>query len=154
MMMTISGVALHTTDTFSTILEPQSHPSILLINHDAGLVGTLKLRLTAQGFDVRTASDGLSALEELRRIVPDAIVIDIDAPRAFGVTLAEEMRDWGFPVVLTTAWQDRPVIAGAECLEKPYEISNLVDILSLAIERGKAQAEPPARGIRRRVLPR
>jgi DNA-binding response OmpR family regulator len=152
--MTSSGVAFHTTDTISTIFEHQSHPSILLVNHDAGLAGTLKERLTAQGLEVRTASDGLSALEELRRIVPDAIVIDIDAPRASGVALAEELRDWGFPVVLTTAWRDCPVIAGAECLEKTYEISDLIDVLSLAIERSKAHAEPPARGIRRRVISR
>jgi DNA-binding response OmpR family regulator len=154
MMMTSSGVTFDTTETFSTTVESLSHPSILLVIHDFGLLGTLKEHLTTQGFEVRTASDGLSALEELRRTVPDAIVIDIDAPRASGVALAEELRDWGLPIVLTTSWQDRPVIAGAECLEKPYEISDLIDVLSLAIERSKAHAEPTARGIRRRVISR
>jgi DNA-binding response OmpR family regulator len=151
MIMTISGSAAHTSDTFSTTAASQSHPSILLVNQDARFLGK---RLAAQGFVVRTASDGRSALEELRRTVPDAIVIDIDSPGASGVALAEELRDWGFPIVMTTSWQERPVIASAEFLEKSYKISELVDLLTLAIDQGKAQAQPPAPEIRRHVLSR
>jgi DNA-binding response OmpR family regulator len=151
MMMTISGSAAQTTDTFSTTVASQSHHSILLVNLDARLLGK---RLAARGFVVRTASDGRSALEELRRAVPDAIVIDIDAPSASGITLAEELREWGFPIVITNSCRDRPGIAGAEFLGKPYKISELVDLLTLAIARGKAQAQLPAPGIQRHVLSR
>jgi DNA-binding response OmpR family regulator len=150
-MMTISGSAAHITDTFSATVETQIFPSILLVNQDARLLGK---RLAAQGFVVRTASDGRSALEELRRTVPDAIVIDIDSPGVSGGALAEELRDWGFPIVVTTSWQERPVIASAEVLEKPFKTSELVDLLTLAIDRGKVQAQPPAPAIRRYVLSR
>jgi DNA-binding response OmpR family regulator len=151
MMMTISGSAAHITDTFSATVETQIFPSILLVNQDAHLLGK---RLAAQGFVVRTACDGRSALEELRRTVPDAIVIDIDSPGVSGVALAEELRGWGFPIVVTTSWQERPVIAGAEFLEKPFKSSELVDLLTLAIDRGRVQAQLPAPRTRRHVLSR
>jgi DNA-binding response OmpR family regulator len=150
MMITISGSSAHTADSFSTITESQTHPTILLVNLDADLLGTVRDQLTVQGFEVSVARDGITALEALRRAVPDAIVVDIDSLGSTGVSLAEELKDWGLPIVLTTSRRDRPVIPGAEYLDKPYDSSELVEILSWVIEPDKDRAERPA--IRRHVL--
>jgi DNA-binding response OmpR family regulator len=147
MMITIPGITAHTEDTLSTVAESQSLPTILLVNMDADVLERFK-----ESFTLHVASNGLSALEELRRAVPDAIVVDIDGPRASGVVLAEEIRDWGFPLVLTTSSRDRRVISGAEYLEKPFEPSDLAKVLTRAIERGKSQFKSPAQVVRRRVL--
>jgi DNA-binding response OmpR family regulator len=147
MMITVSG-ATHSAESISQSVEPRTHPSILLVNHEE----SLQRALGEQGFDVLAAVEGIRVFEALRRSVPDAVVVDLDGPRSLAVALAEELQDWGLPLVLTTSARDRPVIPNAEILEKPFDISDLVALLTRTVERGKAQSNHSSR--QRRVISR
>lgn len=59
------------------------------------------------GFQVVTAEDGVAALEQLERLTPDLITVDMVMPRMNGIALLRHLRDnpaWAsIPVVLITA---------------------------------------------------
>jgi len=87
------------------------------------------------GFDVMVAADGDKALAMLDAgLDADVVFSDIVMPgRVSGIDLAGILRERrpGLPVVLATGYTDqRAVIPGVQVLAKPYEIDQLVDLLS------------------------
>jgi CheY-like chemotaxis protein len=60
---------------------------VLLVEDDAGLRVGLSALLAQAGYEVRTAWDGVSALEEIGLGVPDLIVSDLHTPRMSGFDL-------------------------------------------------------------------
>jgi DNA-binding response OmpR family regulator len=73
---------------------------VLLTDSDPVLLSIYRAFLVDQRIEVRTAGDGLSCLEELRRWRPDLLVLDADLPwgSALGV-LAVMSNDPTVPVV-------------------------------------------------------
>ena len=58
---------------------------------------------TAAGYMVRTASDGVDALERLRTQLVDLVVSDVEMPRMNGLDLTRHIKSkLGLPVILVT----------------------------------------------------
>ena len=90
------------------------------------------------------ASDGIEALEQVRRLRPDVLFLDIQMPGLTGIGVARQLSG-RVHVVFVTAFDEYAVSAfeqGAiDYLLKPYDL----DRLSLAIARVRERlAEPPA----------
>lgn len=80
---------------------------VLVVDDNAKVVEVLRAYLEADGFHVRTASDGVAALEEVRRSVPDLALLDIMLPGVDGLELTRQLqREYGLPVILVTARVD------------------------------------------------
>ncbi|MGQ0834156.1 MAG: hybrid sensor histidine kinase/response regulator [Gammaproteobacteria bacterium] len=75
-------------------------------NHDAA--ASLALMLDLNGYEIRTASDGIEALEIAETFRPEFVVLDIGMPRLDGYQTAREIRarPWGKSVTLLalTGW--------------------------------------------------
>jgi len=65
---------------------------VLVVDDNAMQVKLARLRLTAAGFEVATAGDGLEALGMARAIRPDAVVSDVIMPRMDGFQLCHALR--------------------------------------------------------------
>jgi len=82
----------------SLILSVDDNPEVLQIFHRY---------LTAEGYEVRTASSGPNALEQLRTLKPDLILLDVDMPEMDGfevcLALQRDPRLTYTPVVFVTA---------------------------------------------------
>jgi two-component system CheB/CheR fusion protein len=65
---------------------------ILLVDDNLDLVQSLALMLKFKGFDVRTASEGLAALELSASFQPHAVLLDIGLPGLTGYEIAERLR--------------------------------------------------------------
>ncbi len=66
---------------------------ILIVDDDKFLLNMYSIKFQKENFEVYTASDGKSALEQLEKgIVPDAIVLDIVMPIMDGLEMLENMR--------------------------------------------------------------
>jgi CheY-like chemotaxis protein len=65
-------------------VQPRNHPQILFVDDDAVLCKLCALLLTQHDYEVRTAADGLEALERLNESVPDLILSDLRMPRMSG----------------------------------------------------------------------
>ncbi|MBX3452167.1 MAG: PAS domain S-box protein [Planctomycetaceae bacterium] len=106
-------------------------------NGDAGK--TLALALKLNGFETRTASDGLEALAIAESFRPDVVLLDIGMPKLDGYSTAEKLRatPWGRSarLIAVTGWgqeqdRERSRIAGFDDhLVKPVETNILLDML-------------------------
>ena len=111
--------------------------TVLVVDDDRDLLAQMASYLTAAGFTVAQASDGIDALSYLYATRPRAALIDLMMPRMDGVELIEQIRSdaklaglrvvavSGMPAMLARARK-----AGAdEALRKPLDPQAVVEAL-------------------------
>jgi CheY-like chemotaxis protein len=96
--------------------------------------------LQIRGNEVRTAHDGMAAVEAAEEFRPDVILMDVGMPRlsGYGATLQIRERPWGRSVLIIalTGWGqegDRVRSSEAGCdghLVKPVDLSELERLLT------------------------
>ena len=69
-----------------------SLPRILVVDDEEGVRSFLAAALTDEGYDVRTAVDGIDALDAMRRWSPDLVLVDLIMPRMHGWDFARAVR--------------------------------------------------------------
>jgi len=119
--------------------------AVLVVEDEQHLADGLRFNLEAEGYTVKTVSDGEAALsllvDEQQRY--DALVLDVMLPGKDGFTVASELRAAGHfvPVLMLTA-RGRPedVLRGFESgaddyLPKPFELSVLLARLNALLRR-------------------
>jgi DNA-binding response OmpR family regulator len=117
-------------------------PRVLVVEDDTEIAGALRRSLRLEGYDVKLAEDGVSALEESSVFEPDAVVLDLGLPRLDGVEVARRLRDGGdVPILMLTArdsLDDRVtgLDSGADdYLVKPFEREELLARLRALLRR-------------------
>jgi DNA-binding response OmpR family regulator len=119
--------------------------AVLIVEDEQHLADGLRFNLEAEGYTVKTVSDGESALALFldQRERYDAMVLDVMLPGKDGFTVAAELRAAGqfVPVLMLTA-RGRPedVLRGFESgaddyLPKPFELSVLLARLNALLRR-------------------
>jgi two-component system, OmpR family, response regulator MprA len=79
-------------------------PRVLVVEDDADIAGVLRRSLDKEGYDVRVAADGESALDEAGVFSPDAVVLDLGLPKLDGVEVCRRLRTEGdVPILILTA---------------------------------------------------
>ena len=108
---------------------------VLVVEDDDALREVLSEILTEEGFLVRTAADGLEALEQLRgQLRPCAVLLDWLMPRLDGPGLLQRLEEQGalngLTIVVTTQ-HPGPISHErvAHVLRKPYDIEDLLPLL-------------------------
>src|SRR5712664_4084907 len=92
---------------------------ILVVDDVPDNVDILQMRLEAQGYEVMTAADGLEALDKIRALLPDLVLLDVMMPKLDGIETVKRLKADPslpfIPVVLVTAKADaKDVIEGLE----------------------------------------
>ena len=113
---------------------------VLVADDNRDAIDTLALFLERSGHTVRTAADGVEAMEVARAFHPDVAVLDIGMPRMDGYEVARKLRANGEVCVLIalTGWGQaddhrRSREAGFDYhLIKPVQPSTLVKLLATA----------------------
>lgn len=119
--------------------------SILIIEDDAPICINMELILQMEGFDVRTATDGVSGLDRICEQRPDLILCDILMPEMDGHTLLDVLKNEGtlsdIPFIFVTALGERADVrrgmsAGADdYLAKPFSAEELVSAVTGRLHR-------------------
>jgi adenylate cyclase len=96
----------------------------------------LRVRLNAQGYEVVTAVDGEDALNRVREVEPDLVLLDVMMPKLDGISVVKELKQDSTlrftPIILVTAKADtRDIVTGLEAggddyLTKPFEHAALL----------------------------
>ena len=66
---------------------------ILVVDDESDILELLKYNLTKEGYDVKTASDGMKGVEVAKNFVPDLILLDIMMPKQDGVETCRQLRE-------------------------------------------------------------
>lgn len=109
--------------------------TVLIVDDDEDILGSIELAIRAEGAETVTASDGNEAIGAWHRSDPDAIVLDVMLPKRSGFLVLEKLQqaDDPPPVVMVTANQGKRHMAYAESLGvkayfyKPVALQRLVD---------------------------
>lgn len=120
---------------------------ILVCDDDELLVDLLEYRLTARGFEVIVARDGLQAVSMADEQKPDAIILDMMMPGLDGNRVLNHLRSNDatakIPVVMLTARKNEQDIVGAlelganDYLVKPFIPEELITRLSRLLDKGQ-----------------
>ena len=116
---------------------------ILIVEDEANIVQLDRLYLEREGFQVRSAGDGRSALEAVENLRPDLIVLDLMLPVMDGIEVCKNLRSAGnqVPIIMATARdEDVDKILGLELgaddyLTKPYNPRELVARVKAILRR-------------------
>lgn len=84
---------------------------ILVCEDDKFLANAYKVKLKRAGFDVELASNGLEAINSLKSLVPDLILLDLVMPKLDGFAVLEQLNANG-------SWKNIPVIIASNLGQK------------------------------------
>jgi DNA-binding response OmpR family regulator len=109
---------------------------ILVVDDDEDLVRILSINLMAEGFEVSTAFDGMSAVMRSHKDQPDLIILDLKMPAGDGFSVLERLRSstktFTIPVVILSAlpkedMEEKTMQAGAiNYFSKPFDLEALI----------------------------
>src|SRR5687768_10715390 len=78
--------------TNSAIESPFARRKILLVEDDEVALTMYASALRMEGFQVRTAADGLTALRIVESFNPDVVILDLRLPMASGFDVVHDLR--------------------------------------------------------------
>ncbi len=108
---------------------------VLVVEDDPSVRGLLHTLLSAEGYDVSTASDGLAGLVKAASSQPALILLDLMMPDLGGVRVLEELQDdpelAGTPVIVVTGKIDavpgmRDLLGEERVFLKPFAVAELL----------------------------
>lgn len=115
---------------------------ILVVDDESQITRVLRRSLTAHRYSVRTAADGLSALDTFHDWKPDLIVSDLQMPEMDGIELCREIRKISSVpiIVLSVKGEEKTKIealdAGADdYVTKPFSIDELMARIRASLRR-------------------
>jgi CheY-like chemotaxis protein len=115
--------------------------NVLVIDDDQRLSEVMEALLSAEGYAVNSAHDGLEGLSAIRKHSPAVVVLDIQMPRMDGLEVLHHMRAHpvlkNIPVILASA--ERGVVSIAQrfshtsAIQKPFDLMQLVKLVNTAL---------------------
>ncbi len=132
------------TDLTATRRDIAEPARILIVDDEAQIIRVLSMACTAQGYRVKSATDGESALAVLKNWPAELIITDLSMPKMDGVELCRAIRKQSnVPIlVLSVRNQEKTKVealdAGADdYVPKPFQINELLARIRAALRRQK-----------------
>jgi DNA-binding response OmpR family regulator len=126
-------------------------PRILVVDDEAHIVRALSYVFEREGFDVRSAGDGLAALETAREFLPDVVLLDVMLPVLDGhgtlVKLREEPALSHIAVILLTAQTNsQDIVRGLDLgavdyITKPFDPKEVLARVRAQVRIHQLQAQ-------------
>ena len=117
---------------------------ILIVDDDQDLIRGLSIRLRANGYNVFTASDAISAVSTCGKTEPDLIILDIGLPGGDGFLVMDRLKNISsinfMPIIILSARdpllnKQRALDAGAYTFfQKPADNDELLTAIQDALE--------------------
>ncbi len=127
-----------------------TRPHILVVDDEPQITRVLRTSLNAQGYEIRVANDGETALEIVKDFAPDLVITDLAMPNMNGVELCRDLRKFSqVPIlVLSVRGEERSKIealdSGADdYITKPFSTGELLARVRAALRRSPPNASAP-----------
>ncbi len=118
---------------------------VMLVDDDENILTSVSILLESEGFEVKTFTDGMSALLALAREQYDLFVLDIKVPRMDGVELLRRIRvNSDTPVIFLTSKDDENdevtglSLGADDYIKKPFSQNLLIQRIRAVLRRADA----------------
>ena len=118
---------------------------ILVVDDEGDILELLKYNLSKEGYEVKTALDGIKAVDIAKSFVPDLILLDIMMPKQDGVETCRQIRELPelinvFVIFLTARSEEYSEVAAFEMgaddyITKPIKPRALVSRINALFRR-------------------
>src|SRR3954469_14802448 len=125
---------------------------VLVVDDEEPILELLKYNLEKNGYEVKTAIDGMKAVDIAKKFVPDLVLLDIMMPKMDGVETCRLLRDIPelqktFVVFLTARSEEYSEVAAFDVgaddyITKPIKPRALMSRLSALFRRETKKSSP------------
>ena len=116
--------------------------TILVVEDEPTIASAIAQRLSAEGWRVEVAGDGLTAVDAAKRLNPSAIVLDVMLPGIDGLEVTRRIqKDKPVPILMLTARDDETDmliglgVGADDYMTKPFSMRELVARLKALLRR-------------------
>lgn len=106
---------------------------ILVVDDEKAITDIIKFNLEEENFQVTTAADGQEAIDKVKSLNPDLLILDIMMPVKDGFEVLKEVReDYKLPIIMLTAkGEEKDKVQGLELgaddyVVKPFAMRELI----------------------------
>lgn len=127
----------------------KNNQKILVVDDESDILELLKYNLTKEGYDVKTASDGIKGVDVAKKFNPDLIILDIMMPKQDGVETCRQIREIpemanSFVIFLTARSEEYSEVAAFDMgaddyITKPIKPRALVSRINALFRRESKQ---------------
>lgn len=116
---------------------------VLIVDDDRDFLSVLKDVLDEEGYEVYYAGDGMEAIQEFKRTLPDIVLLDHNMPNMPGITALKILKDLQpeVPIIIMTGSREQGLFVkaleyGADGLiMKPPDFPQLVEIVRANLDK-------------------
>ncbi|HZU02913.1 MAG TPA: response regulator transcription factor [Ktedonobacteraceae bacterium] len=130
--------------------------TIVTADDDPQLLRLVARNLEFEGYEVLRASDGEQALEQIERVQPHLVLLDVMMPRMDGFTVCQKVREFStVPIIIVTArGQDQDKVKGLDLgaddyLTKPFSVDELLARVRAVLRRSQFTSNEQAQGMQK-----
>lgn len=123
---------------------------VLVVDDEPRMIRFIRMNLELEGYQVVEASNGIEALDQVRKHMPDLVVMDVMMPKMDGFETLRSLREIStVPVILLTVRSDeddriRGLELGADdYITKPFSPRELVSRVNAVLRRAEWPSPPP-----------
>lgn len=128
---------------------PSKTKKIVIVEDEPSLVFTLQDTLESEGYDVTVVTDGTNAIDTVKNVEPDLLLLDLMLPGVSGYDICKEIRElkYTFPVIMLTARdQEIDKVAGLnigadDYMTKPFGVKELLARIQARLRRANAYSK-------------
>lgn len=124
---------------------------ILVVDDEKNITDLVSAYLRKEDFQIFTAADGETALQEVRRVNPDVVILDIMLPKMDGLEVLSHLRreSDAYVIMLTAKTEEIDKVIGLsvgadDYVTKPFSPRELVARVRAALRRVRRSQEPTA----------
>jgi two-component system, OmpR family, KDP operon response regulator KdpE len=135
-------------DEYIVTQEPflmSEHRRILVVDDEPQITRVLRTTLSSQGYDIRAANDGETALEIMKDWTPDLVITDLSMPNMGGLELCRRLRTGTrIPIIVLSVRSEektkvQALDAGADdYVTKPFGFEELLARIRANLRRAPA----------------
>ena len=119
--------------------------SVLIVDDEPNILLSLQFVMKKAGYEVHTASNGEEALDQIARLKPNVVLLDVMMPKLDGFTVCERIRatpEWqAVRVIMLTARgrdveREKGIGLGADdYITKPFSTKDALDRVAAVISK-------------------
>ena len=137
-------------DQIPSSLTPTEPRLVLVVDDEPRMIRFIRMNLELEGYRVIEASDGLEALEQVRKNLPDLVIMDVMMPKMDGFETLRVLREIStVPVILLTVKSDEEdrihglELGADDYVTKPFSPRELISRVNAVLRRADWPAPAP-----------